>query len=261
MLYFGCRWLLGSDNRVKDWPLMQTPLPTIVIAFTYIAFCIIAPRILQGRKLLVAKWPVSIHNLVCLGLNCYITYELLSNTVGHYSWYCQPIDVSGNEGPMRIAGGIWWFYFSKFIEMLDSVFFILKGNYNQLSFLHVYHHSSIFIWFWLVTKFIPGGSSVFACSINSTVHIFMYSYYFLSSLGPGVKKYLGWKKYLTMMQISQFCICNYLLIRSSIYGSCGFPMWLLYSNVAYMTSFIVLFGNFYLRNYIKKGQTNQIKVE
>lgn len=29
----------------------------------------------------------------------------------------------------------------------------------------------------------------------------MYSYYFLSALGPHMQKYLWWKKYLTRMQI------------------------------------------------------------
>jgi elongation of very long chain fatty acids protein 4 len=252
---------VGSDDRVKDWLLMQTPLPTIAISFSYIAFCVIAPRILQGRKVLTAKWPITIYNLICVCLNFYITFELLINTVGHYNWHCQPVDISRNEGPMRIASGVWWFYFSKFIEMLDSVFFILKGNYNQLSFLHVYHHSTMFMYFWIVARFLPGGNSVFACAINSTVHVFMYGYYFLSSLGPEVRKYLGWKKYLTMMQIAQFWICNYFLVSAAMYGSCGFPMWLVYSMIAYMSSFIILFGNFYLMNYIKKGQKKQIKVE
>lgn len=29
----------------------------------------------------------------------------------------------------------------------------------------------------------------------------MYSYYFLAALGPGMQKYLWWKKYLTQIQL------------------------------------------------------------
>ena len=34
---------------------------------------------------------------------------------------------------------------------------ILKRNYRQVSFLHVYHHSTIFTIWWLVTYTAPGG--------------------------------------------------------------------------------------------------------
>ena len=39
-----------------------------------------------------------------------------------------------------------------------------------------------------------------AC-LNCFVHIVMYSYYFLSGLGPSVQKYLWWKKYVTVLQM------------------------------------------------------------
>jgi hypothetical protein len=42
--------------------------------------------------------------------------------------------------------------------------------------------------------------------INSFIHVVMYSYYALSSLGPNVQKYLWWKKYITIMQLWQFVI-------------------------------------------------------
>ena len=32
----------------------------------------------------------------------------------------------------------------------------------------------------------------------------MYSYYFLASLGPRVRPYLWWKRYLTQLQLAQF---------------------------------------------------------
>jgi elongation of very long chain fatty acids protein 7 len=43
----------------------------------------------------------------------------------------------------------WWFYFSKFIDFADSIFFVLRKKTNQLSTLHIIHHSTmpIFSWF------------------------------------------------------------------------------------------------------------------
>jgi hypothetical protein len=34
-------------------------------------------------------------------------------------------------------------YFSKFLDMLDTVFICLKKSNNRLSFLHVFHHATI----------------------------------------------------------------------------------------------------------------------
>lgn len=37
------------------------------------------------------------------------------------------------------------FYLSKILDFLDTVFIILEKRFTQLSFLHVYHHTSIFL--------------------------------------------------------------------------------------------------------------------
>lgn len=40
---------------------------------------------------------------------------------------------------------IYVFYLSKILDFLDTVFIILEKRWKQLSFLHVYHHTSIFL--------------------------------------------------------------------------------------------------------------------
>ena len=37
--------------------------------------------------------------------------------------------------------------------------------------------------------------------INCFIHVIMYSYYLLSALGPALRPYLWWKKYLTLLQL------------------------------------------------------------
>ena len=41
----------------------------------------------------------------------------------------------------------------------------------------------------------------FVAMINSFVHIWMYLYYALAAIGPHMQKYLGWKRYLTALQL------------------------------------------------------------
>lgn len=42
--------------------------------------------------------------------------------------------------------------------------------------------------------------------LNALVHTIMYSYYFLSTLGPEVQKYLWWKRYITKLQMVSFLL-------------------------------------------------------
>ena len=59
---------------------------------------------------------------------------------GNYSWTCEPIDYSNDPEAVRALNLAWIFYISKFLDMFDSFFFVLKKKFSHLSFLHVYHH-------------------------------------------------------------------------------------------------------------------------
>lgn len=40
-----------------------------------------------------------------------------------------------------MARAVWLYYMAKIIELLDTVFFVLRKKHQQVSFLHVYHHT------------------------------------------------------------------------------------------------------------------------
>jgi elongation of very long chain fatty acids protein 7 len=125
-----------------------------------------------------------------------------------YSWKCEPVDWSRTPHAMRVARGVYVFYMAKISELLDTVFFILRKKYNQVTFLHLYHHTVMPLIGWGVTKYFPGGHGIFVGFINSFVHIIMYTYYMLAAIGPQLQKYLWWKKYITNLQM---VIRRYLL--------------------------------------------------
>ena len=104
--------------------------------------------------------------------------------------------------------------------MMDTIFLVLRKKWQQLTFLHVYHHSTMFVLWWIGVKWVPGGSgntfqtvyvlvvsnspsftAFFAAMVNSLIHVAMYLYYALAACGPKVQKYLCWKKYLTILQM------------------------------------------------------------
>ncbi len=59
-------------------------------------------------------------------------------------------------------------------ECVDTLIMILKKKERQVSFLHVYHHATMFFPVgWAAVKFSPGGDGWFCCALNSLVHVFM----------------------------------------------------------------------------------------
>lgn len=101
----------------------------------------------------------------------------------------------------QILFGTYFYFGAKLTELLDTVFFVLRKKENQISFLHLYHHSVMVIGTWAMLKYWPSHSLIFIGFLNSLVHVFMYTYYGLAALGPNVAKYLTWKKYMTKFQL------------------------------------------------------------
>lgn len=44
-----------------------------------------------------------------------------------------------------MANVLWLFYMSKILDFMDTLFIVLGKKWEQLSFLHVYHHTTIFL--------------------------------------------------------------------------------------------------------------------
>lgn len=63
---------------------------------------------------------------------------------------------------------------------------------------------------------------------------------------------------VTIYNISHFFFqiqftCALILGINGIRTGCDFPLWMHYTLIIYMLSFIVLFGNFYVKAYMEKG--------
>jgi hypothetical protein len=129
----------------------------------------------------------------------------------------------------------------------------------QVSFLHVYHHTSIAWAWWFGIKLFPGGDAYFGALLNSWIHVMMYSYYTFSLL----KISCPWKRYLTQAQLLQFAsVVTYSVIGSTLYLPSG--SWREYTAHAIqdfeMISLFVLFLHFYRKAYSsKKDKKNEAR--
>ncbi|CAH1282947.1 unnamed protein product [Diabrotica balteata] len=250
-------WTLSlSDSRTKGWLLVDSPVPTLLFICLYFFIVWIGPKMMEKRRPFKLTWLLVPYNLYMAGLNFYIASRLLTASFRlRYNYFCEPCREKYTADEMQIADAVWWYYFSKLLEFCDTIFFILRKKTTQLSFLHVYHHSTMFAFWWIGIKWVPSGSTFLPAMVNSGIHVLMYSYYGLSVFGPKVAQYLWWKKYLTILQLIQFT-CALILGANGIRMGCEFPLWMHYTLIGYMISFIVLFGNFYVKAYLERG--NQV---
>ena len=96
----------------------------------------------------IDPYPIKfIYNVSQIFLCAYMTIEagFLAYRSG-YSWV--PCNAFNKVDP-PLANLLWLFYISKVWDFWDTIFIVLGKKWRQLSFLHVYHHFTIFLFYWL----------------------------------------------------------------------------------------------------------------
>ncbi|XP_046861416.1 elongation of very long chain fatty acids protein 4-like [Xenia sp. Carnegie-2017] len=245
-----------EDPRTANWPLMSSPLPTLTMVLSYIIFVTFGPRLMRNRDAFNPYWLLVFYNFGLVILSFYMMVEILlsASSIPGFKYLCNGVDPGNHPSVIRLASACWLFYVSKFVEYLDTVFFVLRKKNNQITFLHVYHHTSVCIMWWIFVKWTPGGSMYIGMAFNSLVHVFMYSYYMVSALGPQYRKYLWWKKYLTSLQLIQFIIAIVYVVNAVMFHKdCTFPRWAFALLFGYTISLFLLFLNYYIKEYINRA--------
>ncbi|CAK9815384.1 Elongation of very long chain fatty acids protein AAEL008004 [Anthophora quadrimaculata] len=254
-LYDGYRDLMDnkSDPRVNSWAMMSGPLPTLTICLSYVYFVkVLGPKLMENRKPFDLRRTMIFYNLFQVIFSTWLFKEsLMSGWGGYYSFRCQPVDYSNDPLAVRMANACWWYYFSKFTEFVDTIFFVLRKKNNHISTLHVIHHGCMPMSVWFGVKFTPGGHSTFFGLLNTFVHIVMYSYYLLAALGPKVQPFLWWKKYLTSLQMVQFVLVMIHAFQL-LFIECNYPKAFVWWIGMHAVMFYFLFRAFYYEAYKKK---------
>ncbi|KAJ8380839.1 hypothetical protein SKAU_G00016170 [Synaphobranchus kaupii] len=243
-----------ADPRADGWLLMSSPGPQTIIIVSYIYFVMsLGPRFMENRKPFDLKRILIVYNFGVVALSLYMVYEYIMSGWGTgYSFHCDLVDYSTSPQAVRMVATCWLYYFSKFIEMFDTIFFVLRKKNSQITFLHVYHHAIMPFTWWFGVKFAGGGLGTFHAMLNCIVHVIMYTYYGLSALGPAYQRYLWWKKYLTTIQLIQFVLVTshigqYFFMKNCPYR---FPIFI-YIIGLYGLVFLILFINFWYHAYTK----------
>ncbi|XP_039950604.1 elongation of very long chain fatty acids protein AAEL008004 isoform X2 [Bactrocera tryoni] len=239
-----------GDSRTKDWPMMSSPFPTLAVCLTYVYLVkVLGPRLMENRKPFQLQNTLIIYNAAQVIFSAWLFYEcLMGGWWGHYSFRCQPVDYSDDPTTKRMVHACWWYYFSKFTEFMDTIFFVLRKKTSQVTTLHVIHHGCMPMSVWFGVKFTPGGHSTFFGLLNTFVHIVMYTYYMFSAMGPQFQKYLWWKKYLTTLQMVQFVLIMVHAFQL-LFIDCNYPKAFVWWIGMHAVMFFFLFNEFYKNAY------------
>ncbi|XP_063230866.1 very long chain fatty acid elongase AAEL008004-like isoform X2 [Bacillus rossius redtenbacheri] len=233
---------------------MSTPWPMLAIVGGYLYFVnSLGPTFMKKREPYNMDRIMMIYNAFQVVTCGWMTYQIIIHAwLGQTSFFCNPIDYSNASDALYITRLCWGYFILKIVDLLDTVFFVLRKRTKQITFLHVYHHTGIIIGTWIGVKYFAGGHITFIGAINSFVHAVMYAYYFLTSIRPEYKNSIWWKKYITQLQMIQFFILVVQSAPTLFWMDCDFPRLpavLLFTQNIFM---LFLFYDFYRRAYRTK---------
>ncbi|XP_067210194.1 very long chain fatty acid elongase AAEL008004-like isoform X1 [Linepithema humile] len=243
-----------TDLRTMRWALVPSPIPTLSIILVYLYIIYVS-----GPKFMKDRQPYSLKGF----MQCYNVFQVIANFLIVFNivvygrpftalWkYCDSFDqICGNNIEKQLEI-IWWALLLKIIDLSETIVFILRKKYQQISALHVYHHISTVIYAWLCLRYFPHGFVTSILALNAWVHVIMYSYYFLSTCGLYMQQKLRpLKKWITTVQIIQI----FFIMTSGLQGftsTCNNKMAEYLGIVTFINGIpnIILFWNFYRNSY------------
>ncbi|XP_055326619.1 elongation of very long chain fatty acids protein AAEL008004-like [Sitodiplosis mosellana] len=251
-------WLFHEyqDPRIVQYPLTSSPMLIIGLITWYVYFVTVwGQHFMKTRPAYELNNIIQIYNFLQIILNLF-----MGSYAGYYAYWKQTINLScGANDPTndsyemrQIIFASYVYYICKIIDLLDTVFFVLRKKNNQITFLHVYHHAGMVAATFVYIKFLNGSHGTLLGVINSYVHVIMYGYYFLTSYRPEMKNSLWWKKHITQLQLIQFGILVIHFLNPILFFDCQWPKYISLIGVIQNTFMFILFLDFYIKAYVRK---------
>ncbi|GAB1314366.1 Fatty acyl-CoA elongase/Polyunsaturated fatty acid specific elongation enzyme [Madurella fahalii] len=251
-----------------DFRFQPGATPMSTLKETSIFIVIYYAIIFGGRELMRNREPFKLRKLFLIH-NFYLTAisaillalfieQIFPTVVRHGIFYAICNAEGGWTQPMVVL--YYLNYLTKYLELLDTCFLFLKKK--PLTFLHCYHHGATAL---LCYTQLIGSTAVswVVITLNLTVHVVMYWYYFQSARGVRI----WWKEWITRLQIIQFIIdlgfvyfASYTYFTSTYWpwmpnaGKCAGEEFAAFSGIGILSSYLFLFISFYFATYKKDGK-------
>ncbi|XP_063701526.1 very long chain fatty acid elongase 4-like [Culicoides brevitarsis] len=256
------RLSVGTSPLIDSWPLFGSPIPVASILLFYITFVLfLGPKWMNNRDPYKLRIIIILYNACQVYYNWWIIKEMLTEKQfipNFLNFGCTNVtETERIRFRNETYRAYWHGTMNKFLDLLDTVFFVLTKKQNHVTLLHVQHHTAAAAVLWIVAKYYSGLEIMVVGLCNMTVHMVMYFYYFVSSLGPSFKKYLWWKKHLTLLQIFQLIvIITYNTV--ALWFACNFNKNIIALLCIETGINLALFLNFYVKSYGHKNNFNML---
>ena len=176
--YFHDFWQDTSHPVTGRLPFVDGgPWKLLSILFLYYMFVRHwGPAMMKSREAFDLKWIMVAHNVFLVLLNgvCFII-ALPYSRFGMTTWECRQYDHTKPEFQEHLLMAFGYtYYVSKFLDLADTIFFVLRKKYRNISNLHVFHHSVMPFAGWVGLKYSAYHCAGFIPFINGFIHAIMW---------------------------------------------------------------------------------------
>mmetsp|Transcript_32777 Transcript_32777/g.104491 ORF Transcript_32777/g.104491 Transcript_32777/m.104491 type:complete len:328 (+) Transcript_32777:33-1016(+) len=235
---------LSTEHFQANW---QVPLVTSVGYVAFIAyghtFMKERPAFHLQRQLVAWNFFLALFSFVGATKTAPLLWTTLmqSSGDGFHTTLCG----SAADGYGKGSSGLWvqLFVVSKFFELLDTVFIVLRKR--KLLFLHWYHHFTVLLYCYH-SYAVEAPHALYFVAMNYSVHAVMYFYYGLMAL-HAKPKWLP-PELITTAQISQMVVGVAVQI-AAMSKNCGDTTNLVFGALMY-ASYLGLFLKFAVERYV-----------
>ena len=227
---------------------------SIYIATFYILFITILKKWIRVRgkpynfRVPLVIWNICMAVFSTLGfIRCLPQFITILTIKGFMASYCEA-DYFLDK---RTHLWYWLFNISKVIELIDTMFIVLRGG--KLIRLHWIHHALTLCFSWYIFGDIPA-TAQWMVNMNFLVHSFMYTHYAMSALRFTIP--LPIRVVITTLQIIQMAfgiLINYwAVVRKLKSKPCDISLSVGMTGLIIYTIFIFLFVNYFIKTYLLK---------
>ena len=148
LYYLTDYWSSVQDPRTKH--LFTVDTHPLLIIWLFVGFNVwatkIGPALMANRPPFQLKKLMLVHNITMAILNCFAFINVI--------FYCDfgrifldfkyPDRNDFSEDKIRLIHFGYYYYLTKYMDLLDTNFFIARKKWDHISFLHLYHHTVSF---------------------------------------------------------------------------------------------------------------------
>eukprot|EP00927_Polykrikos_kofoidii_P029843 TRINITY_DN25733_c0_g1_i1.p1 TRINITY_DN25733_c0_g1~~TRINITY_DN25733_c0_g1_i1.p1 ORF type:complete len:1041 (-),score=88.12 TRINITY_DN25733_c0_g1_i1:1-3123(-) len=193
----------------------------VAVTLGYITILLVGVGFMQSRPPIQAR---VFEFMLVYNVMQFISNALLSYNLWTEAWRLHYPYPWGNTLDTTMAGHrmgmlLWIQYYCRQFELCDTVFIVLRKQFHQMTFLHVFLRL-VNLWGWFyVCRFACGGDSYFPAAVNSSCQVIVYLYYAMSLI---LEQGMPWmrKARVTEVQVLQFVVCathaTYVLVHGNL---------------------------------------------